>query len=286
MTDTVTIGIPFYNNVRTLRYAVLSVLAQTHTQWKLILINDGSSDDSLEIAEAFSDSRIQVISDGDNRRLPARLNQIATLSDTKYLARMDADDMMHPTRISVQLEYLKRHENVDIVGSSSIYIDQNNIPFGFSRALDLEGISKTPLYYIFSHPTVMGKTDWFLNNPYNEQNVRGEDYELWINTFETSVFRNISEPLMYYRRIFNFRNYILSVKSVIQTTRKQMPHTVSAWNGHWHIFKMFTKSFIIRMLMFPSIRERVFNLYVKKLTMKDIQDHSTIIESISGKKII
>ncbi len=73
----VSIGIPFYNNEQTLVDTIRSVFAQTYQGWELILVDDGSSDRSLEIARSVDDERVRVITDGQNKKLPARLNQIA-----------------------------------------------------------------------------------------------------------------------------------------------------------------------------------------------------------------
>ena len=103
MNKLVTIAIPFYNPGPAFEDAIKSVFAQTYTNWELLLVNDGSTDDSLEKALAIKDSRVQVINDGKNLGLGARLNQIAQLASGEYLARMDADDIMHPERIENKL---------------------------------------------------------------------------------------------------------------------------------------------------------------------------------------
>ena len=96
-----TIGLPFYNNEKTLADAIKSVLVQSYTDWELILTDDGSTDTSLSIANEFAknDKRIIVISDSINKGLSYRLNQIADMTTTRYLARMDADDMMMPRKL-------------------------------------------------------------------------------------------------------------------------------------------------------------------------------------------
>src|SRR5438309_10301144 len=89
----VSIGIPFLNARRFLADAVRSVFAQTCDDWELLLVDDGSTDGSLDVVRSIDDPRVRVISDGTNRGLCARLNQIASLARGKYLARMDADDL-------------------------------------------------------------------------------------------------------------------------------------------------------------------------------------------------
>ena len=102
------VGIPFYNAEKYLDYAIRSVLNQTYTNWKMTLIDDGSTDSSLALARKYtSDTRVKVISDGRNKGLVYRLNELVKLSDCKYFVRMDADDIMHPQRLEKQLRYLE-----------------------------------------------------------------------------------------------------------------------------------------------------------------------------------
>ena len=103
----VTVGIPFYNAGKDFHTAIASVLNQTHQNIELILVNDGSTDESLSIAQSFSDKRITIIDDKLNKGLPARLNQIIDLAQGEYIARMDADDVISADRISKQVKRLE-----------------------------------------------------------------------------------------------------------------------------------------------------------------------------------
>ena len=99
----ITIGIPFYNAEVYLADAIRSIFAQTYQEWELILVDDGSTDSSLEIARSVKDSRVRVIADGVNRRLPYRLNQITAEAKYDLIGRMDADDIISPVRFEKQL---------------------------------------------------------------------------------------------------------------------------------------------------------------------------------------
>src|SRR5258708_1982955 len=95
----VTVAIPFYNAEATLHYAIESVIEQTFTDFDLILLNDGSKDASLSIARRYlCRPNTTLVDDGLNLGLAPRLNQIAAIARGQYLARMDADDLMHPER--------------------------------------------------------------------------------------------------------------------------------------------------------------------------------------------
>ena len=124
--ENITIAIPFLNAEKYLVDAIRSVFAQTHTDWELLLIDDGSTDKSLEIAHSIKDSRVRVISDGFNKKLASRLNEITDIASHELIARMDADDLMSPDRLKIQLEILKSHPEIDLV-SCGLYSTKNDL---------------------------------------------------------------------------------------------------------------------------------------------------------------
>ena len=128
----ISIGIPIYNAEAYLEDAINSILAQTHELWELILIDDGSTDASLAIAKRFeeADHRIRVIADGINKKLPARLNQLIEEANYDYIARMDADDLIHPDRLAIQLSFLEKNPNYDLVSTGVVSIDNFNKVYG------------------------------------------------------------------------------------------------------------------------------------------------------------
>lgn len=199
----VSIGIPFYNCEDYLAYAIKSVINQSYTNWELFLLDDGSTDNSLEIANSFRyDERIKVISDGLNKGLSFRLNQLISLSKGEYYARMDADDIMHFDRIKTQIDFLIKKTDIDVVGSNYYNIDFNNNIIGLTKVNPNPISSKDVLKNgCFAHPSIMGKTDWFRTNPYDEQWNRMEDIELWLRTVIKSNFANINRELLFYRSI-------------------------------------------------------------------------------------
>ncbi len=196
----VSVGIPFYNAEQTLADAIRSVFAQTFQDWELILVDDGSSDASAEIAQAVEDPRVRILSDGVNRGLVYRLNQIGQLARGRYLARMDADDLMHPERLSRQVEYLDANPKVDLVGTGAYTIDAHNHLTGKREAGPAVISPETALRRcLFIHPTVTGRPEWFRANPYDELFVRAEDHELWCRTCRHTDSARLGDLLFFYR---------------------------------------------------------------------------------------
>jgi len=196
----VTVGLPVHNAERTLGDAIRSVFAQTLDDWELIVVDDGSCDRSLQIAQAVNDSRVRVLSDGVNRGLVSRLNQIAGLARGDYLARMDADDLMHPERLALQTEYLDAHRETHLVVAAAYTIDAEDNLTGIRGLSPLAATSETALRGPpFIHPTVTGRRSWFRANPYDEAFVRAEDAELWCRTLGCTRVAKLDQPLLFYR---------------------------------------------------------------------------------------
>jgi uncharacterized protein (DUF362 family) len=200
----VTIGIPFFNTGGRVHLAVQSVLRQTFHDWELLMVDDGSTDvDSGIGPEYIADSRIRCIRDGRHLGLPARLNYIAEAARGEFLARMDGDDIMHPDRIAEQVAYLEAHPQIDVLGTDAYIIDEDNNVRGRSLTEALRVCSRLS-YLRLTHPTVMGRREWFRKNPYSCDYPRCEDKELWIRTSGNARLAVIHKPLLFYN-LWSFR---------------------------------------------------------------------------------
>ncbi len=194
----VTIGISCFNVEKYIDFAIKSIINQTYKDWELILIDDGSNDGTLEKLLKYKSEKIKVIADGKNLGLSKRLNQITEQSNSKYICRMDADDIMLPERLEKQIRYMEENPGIDVVGSGAYSIDTNNKIEGLRFGLQ-SNVSFDVLFYsnYFIHPTVLGKRTWFLKNKY--LGGRSEDFELWLRSFNHSKFHNLNQPLLFYR---------------------------------------------------------------------------------------
>lgn len=247
MESLVTISIPIYNAEKYLDYAICSCINQTYTNWELLLMCDGSTDNSLQIAESYAakDARITVVNDGTNKGLVYRLNQSVQMAKGKYYARMDADDIMCVDRIAEEVNFLEHNQNVNVVGCSTMLIDSQNHIIGSANKENGD---------FFAHPSVMGRLEWFKNNPYDEAFIRMEDSDLWRRT--ALPFVNISKPLLFYRVDENntIRKMLLSYK-----TKRKMARYYKRYNKNviWGIM-VYCESLIKAMI---SIVADCFGMY-------------------------
>lgn len=201
----VSIGIPFKNPGRWLVDAVRSVFAQSWTDWELILVDDGSSDESVNLASKIADPRVRLIVDGHSKGLPSRLNEIIGLARGEYVARMDADDLMHPERIIRQIEILKTKPEVKGVFSGAYILNNEGSPLGIRKGI-------TPaVIEVFSrggylHPTMLAHKEWLAQNLYSEDFPRAEDRELFVRSVVNGYrFEVLPEPLYFYRWVGNMK---------------------------------------------------------------------------------
>lgn len=114
-TPLVSIVLPMYNAEKFVGECIQSILSQTYTNFELLILDDGSTDDSIKVVENFSDSRIRLIR--REHDYIATLNCGLSESQGKYIARIDADDIMFPLRIEKQVDIMEYDENITICSS-------------------------------------------------------------------------------------------------------------------------------------------------------------------------
>jgi glycosyltransferase involved in cell wall biosynthesis len=198
----VSIGIPFFNSEATLALAVRSVFAQTHRDWELVLLDDGSTDGSLALARSIRDPRVRVLSDGRNLGLANRLNELTEEAASAYIVRMDADDAMHPTRVERQLALLEGDPAVDLVGGPSYLMNEVEEVYGLHNGPPLDpdpALFLKARTFPFQHPTITARRAWMLANPYDPLFRKGQEKELFCRTYGSSRFAKLDEPVLFYR---------------------------------------------------------------------------------------
>jgi glycosyltransferase involved in cell wall biosynthesis len=216
----ITVAMPIYNAGRYLRLAVLSIVQQTETNWELLIIDDGSTDNALESINDILDSRIRILKDGINKGLAVRLNEAIDLARGKYFARMDQDDVSYPQRFEQQIKILQADPAIDLVATRAILIDESNRIVGVFPGIAIhEGICARPwLGFYFPHPTWMGKVSWFRRFGYL---VPGpyfcEDQELLLRSYLESRFHTVDAVLFGYRvrQTMNWKKLVRTRKAVL-----------------------------------------------------------------------
>jgi glycosyltransferase involved in cell wall biosynthesis len=277
----VTIGLPVYNTRPFLADAIRSIFAQTFQDWELIIIDDGSTDRSIEIAKSIKDSRVAVYRDRVNRGLAYRLNQIAQLSRGNYIARMDADDLMHPERIAKQVRLLDEHQHIDVVDTGLYSMNIDAIPTGVRGKEPLQTSLIAALNHaLLNHATILGRTQWFRQNPYDPLYTRSEDRELWCRTVNHSTFSRIEEPLYFYREIVSMRHYLQSCRDIRKLIRKYGPKVLGSGAMMGHMTMSHFKSMVYRLFAMLHMQKYLVSLRNSRLDPTEAAIAAEVIQCI------
>lgn len=196
----VSVVLPMYNAERYIGEAVASVLNQTFSDFELIIIDDGSTDDSAALARAFDDSRIHIVS-LPHAGLVAALNHGIARSTGRYIARMDADDIAHPARLSTQVAYLEKYKRVHLLGTWFTAFSGDNRSLIAPHYDDKSIKSQLFLNNRFGHGTVMIRKEVLITSGhYRSELFPAEDYDLWLRISEVSEVANVPTSLYDWRK--------------------------------------------------------------------------------------
>lgn len=200
----ISVILPVFNASKYIEDAVNSVLQQSYESFELIIINDGSTDNSSKILNDLvgKDSRIKLY-ERENKGLVYTLNEALSYCRGEFIARMDADDICTPCRLMKQLQYFESNPDVDILGSWVNVFGANSTVYKY---FENDKVIKESLVRGigsgFAHPTVMFKRKVIEQlgfNLYDEKYKHAEDIALWMKLSETFVFSNVQEALLMYR---------------------------------------------------------------------------------------
>jgi len=189
-----------YNAERYIKATIKSVLTQTFSNWELIIINDGSKDNTLEIIQKFKDERIKIITQRNMGPSNARNNGIKS-SKSNIIAILDSDDICYPERLQIQYDYMNRNQNCIAVGSNADIIDQNgNYIYTTNVPLVSEEVKKgLPYKSPLIHPSSMFRKEYFLKAGMYPNIRIAQDLFLFKNMASFGEFGNIKRPLIKYR---------------------------------------------------------------------------------------
>ena len=195
------IGMAVRNSEDFVIEAIQSVLNQTFEDWELILIDDGSTDDTAGRMRKYRDSRILHIQDGLCKGLSSRLNQCIDLASGIYFARMDGDDVCYPKRFQLQIQYLREHPDIDLLGGGTLVFCDAQNPLGkWIPPTNHDAIcNRTFAGISMAHPSYVGKTSWFRFHHYCEKTVFAQDQDLLLRAWRTSRFANLQTIVLGYR---------------------------------------------------------------------------------------
>lgn len=192
----VSVLIPVYNASKFIEESINSILYQSYQDLEVILVDDCSLDNSVELIKSFSDDRIRLIELKENKGIGGALNAGLKISSGKYILRMDADDIALPDRVSKQVKFMENHPDIGVSGALAEYFDGTS--FNSSVAQD-QLKPRLLINCVFAHPTVIIRKS-LLDNHGIEFRGYLEDYELWVRLSFLTEFGLLPEVVLQYRR--------------------------------------------------------------------------------------
>lgn len=205
MTPFVSVIMPAYNADRYIGSAIDSILAQTYTNFELIIIEDCSTDKTLEVIRQYTDSRIKLLENQINRGIAYSTNRGIDCAKGKYIALMDDDDIAVEERLKLQTEYLEKHTEIDVLGGRSNEMDEegNLIRWGGIPRNNPKYIKTILLFRCmdFRNGTTMIRKSFIdsYNLRYHEDCYGMQDFKFFIDSSKVGNISTIGNLLMYYR---------------------------------------------------------------------------------------
>ena len=196
----VSIVLPVYNAEKYVGAAVDSILRQSYEKFELIIVDDGSTDDSLSVVSSYADPRIKIFKNKKNLGIVNSLNIGISLSNGEYIARMDSDDIAFPERIAKQLEYI-RNSHYDLVSARAItFGDSKNKIFPIKLS-PLEAEFGLLFVNLIVHPLIFARAEVLKNNSYSNGYEGAEDYHLWTCLISRGYKLSVQEDVLLHYRI-------------------------------------------------------------------------------------
>ncbi|MCK4401030.1 glycosyltransferase [bacterium] len=261
----ITVLMTVYNGEKYLREAVDSILDQTFKDFIFLIIDDGSTDRTVEIIRSYRDTRIKLVINEKNMGQIVSLNKGLDLIETPFMARMDADDISMPNRLEVLYGYMVKDRNLSVVSSYAIIIDENGstlsyykIPLGM-RNIKFKALFDSPVNHGSSLMRVKHIRQMRLYNP---ELLISADFNLWVKLLADNY------------TILNIPKYLLKIRQHSQS-QINSAKIESLCNEYSHTLDYYIKTFTSLEIDFEQVRKLAFFLHhgieFNKADLKQIQ---------------
>lgn len=227
MDTTVTVLMPNYNNEAFLKEAIDSILNQTYKDIILLIIDDGSTDSSIDIINSYNDPRIKLVIKESNSGIVDALNIGIDLITTKYYVRMDGDDVSVPERIQLLYDFMEKNPEVGVCGSHFLLfgdinevwrmeLNRNKIK---AKLIYSNGVAHGPSIY---RTEVLKKN----NIHYTNDHPYMEDYDLFFRMKGLTEFAHLDKVLYNYR-ILKHNSTVKNRHTILERKRKMYAKVIS-----------------------------------------------------------
>ncbi len=276
----ISVLLPVYNGEKYLKESIDSILQQTFSDFELLVISDGSTDESHRIIESYTDKRIRFIKNEKNKGLIFTLNRGLGEARGKYIARMDQDDISIPSRLQEQYDFLERNTGVALVGGWAEIIDENNNHLGYKRLPSEYFLIKFELLFRnpFIHSTIFFRKEIIQRlGGYNKDYEHAEDYELYSEMSDKYKIVNLPKILLKFRVHSQSIGQVSKTKKIQEITRKKIVlNNISSYYKPTHediaiINGTERNSGLINTLKKISLNKKIFKAYIAKEKLSKIE---------------
>lgn len=198
----VTVMMPVRNGAKYIRKAIESILCQTFTDFELLILDDGSTDQTVNIVRSYKDKRIRLIQNDKSLNLAEARQKAVVLSRGKYIAYLDSDDRALPQRLAEQIQFLNKNSDISVVGSWVEIIDEKgNSKRTIWKHTSSPDIIPSILLFrnCFTQSSVLLKKECLLTTSYRSKYWPAPDFDLWARLSQKYKMANIPKVLTYYR---------------------------------------------------------------------------------------
>jgi glycosyltransferase involved in cell wall biosynthesis len=263
----VTVLMPVYNGGEYLRLSIESILRQTYKDFEFLIINDCSTDDSLDTIRSIRDPRIRIHSNQENIGQTKSLNVGLKLAKGKYIIINDADDLSEPRRIEKQLDFITKHPEYPVVGASAYIMDKSGrINRIFSKPTDtikiqLWILSDTPMIH---GAVIMNKEIILAEGGYDEYHITSQDFEFW------------SRLMMKGYRITNVPDILVVIRHYTDSMSFKASDRQTTESGK--IFQANINGLTdLNISMEEAVRHRIFFVAPERLTEEDFRKAEELV---------
>lgn len=197
----ISVLIPAYNREKYIGEALESVFAQSIDDVEIIVIDDGSTDKTIEVVQSYQDSRIVLLRNEVNKGISATRNHGLAHVRGKYIAMLDSDDVFLPNRFALQIPFLEAQPEIGVLGGWAKHIGSSNrtfTPEAPDHQLRARALYRCPMV----HSSTMVRTEVVQTNHirYNENYPASNDYDFWVKLLPHTQFHNLQEYVVLYRK--------------------------------------------------------------------------------------
>lgn len=195
----VSVMMPVYNGMPDIQASIKSLLLQTYSNWECIIVNDGSTDGTGQYIDSLSDTRFVIHHFEKNKGRPYARQKALDLAQGEYIAMLDADDLIHPDKLQIQVDLLEKYSEVYLV-ASGICSFGTNVDFIKIRC---KGDNKIYPYSIsekfpVAHACSILRRDWAIQFKYNPELLLGQDVDYLRRYLDGKKYINLDRVLYYY----------------------------------------------------------------------------------------